>query len=227
MSNLLLFLLTFCLLGAQPADSQDLRIEIFLIAHQQPDTTRVAVRLTNMSSHELDIPTDNVSAKEVPHSQFRGLYYPHTIFSCAPIPGSISLRFSFTPQNPERSAACGGEDAIPLTGRTPDILQRAKLWTRLQPRESTTRQMEVDRILPIQAGSFNRVRALYRSPQFSATDEKKLVQARITVPSGEYLSTNSFSFTTNGQSIIVTDHEAPPAKPDQQHPKISAQYASL
>jgi hypothetical protein len=189
MRYLTLLLASFLSWSAYAQQGHDLRIETYFLSNESTSKSVIAVRFTNISSHELDLPTDNVflADRPLPGSSFKGLYYPSAIFSCSPIPGLISVSFQFKPQNPEVVTRCGEVAAVELASPAPAVLERAKSWTVLKPGESTTRQAMIALVLPIQPGRFTSIRAVYRSPHFSPDEQKQLKETGITVPSGDYI----------------------------------------
>jgi hypothetical protein len=205
MRHLALLLTSFLSWSAYAQQGHDFRIKTYFLSNEWTSKSAIAVRFTNITSRELALPTDNVYAAEnpVPESNFRGLYYPKSIFSCSPIPGLISVSFEFKPQNPEVVTHCGETAAVAMKTLAPELLKRAKSWTILRPGESTTRQAMIGMVLPVQAGMFMQIHAVYRSPHFSEVEQAQLKVAGITVPTGDYVSDNSFSFGTDGERVIL------------------------
>jgi hypothetical protein len=205
MRLLVLLLASFFSGSACAQQGHDLRIETYFLSNEWTSKSAIAVRFTNITSRELALPTDNVYVADypVPGSNFRGLYYPKSIFSCSPIPGLISVSFEFKPQNPEVVTQCGEAAAVAMKTQAPEVLKRAKSWTILRPGESATRQAMIGMVLPLQAGMFTQIHAVYRSPHFSQVEQEQLKDAGITVPAGNYVSDNNFSFGTDGERVIL------------------------
>jgi hypothetical protein len=218
MRHLVLLLAGFLGWSAYAQQGQDLRIETYFLPNEWASESVIAVRFTNITSHELALPTENVFVAEHPvsGSNFKGLYYPNSIFSCSPMPGSISVSFQFKPRNPEVVTRCGEVAAVELKAQVPAVLERVKSWTVLKPDESTTRQATIASVLPIQAGGYTRIRAVYRSPHFSPDEQEQLKQSAITVPAGDYISENSFCFWTDGERVTLVDSNGSAAKDDSE-----------
>jgi hypothetical protein len=181
----------------------DLQVEAFLLPGNSVNTSRIAVRFTNLSSHELALPTDNFRYPEgipLDGGPAKGLYFPRTIFSCYPQPGLIAFHYSFVAANAEVVTQCRNA-GVAVTKPPVDIVNRAKAWTMLSPGASTTREIPINRVLPIQQGTFRNVRAVYCSPNFSTEDQGKLDKAGIQVPTGNYIASAGFSFETDGESL--------------------------
>jgi len=214
MRHITLLLASFLSWSAYAQRGHDLKIESYFLPNESASKSVIAVRFTNISSHELDLPTDNVflADRPLPGSGFKGLYYPNSIFSCSPIPGLISVSFRFKPQNPEVVTRCGEVGAVELAAPAPAVLERAKSWAILKPGESTTRQAMIALVLPIQPGRFTSIRAVYRSPRFSPDEQEQLKEAGITVPRGDYISDNSFSFWTDGDRVTLVDAYGSPGR---------------
>lgn len=214
MRHFVLLLATFLCCFAYAQQGHDLRIETYFLPNERASKSVIAVRFTNITSHELDLPTDNVyvADRPIPGSNFKGLYYPKSIFSCLPIPGSISVSFQFKPQDPEVITRCGEVAAVELTAETPTVLQRAKSWTILEPGESTTRQAIIASVLPIQAGKFMRIRAVYSGPHFSPDELEQLKKAGVRLPAGDSTSDNSFGFWTDGDRVTLLDANGSPRR---------------
>jgi hypothetical protein len=221
MRHLILLLSGSLAVSAYAQRGHDLKVETYLLPSESISKSLIAVRLTNISPHELEIPSDNVVIAEhpIPASPIKALYYAKSTFSCSPLPGSISASFQFKAQNPEEVTRCAEVGAIGLTGSGPTLLERVTSWTILRPRESTTRQAKITSVLPIQAGWFTSIRTVYTSPSFSADEQKILKEAGIHVPSGNYVSDNSLAFWTDGKAVFLAD---PGVLPTTNPPKLRA-----
>jgi hypothetical protein len=219
MRHLILLLAGSLAFPAYAQPGHDLKIETYLLPGESISKSLIAVRLTNITPHELEVPSDNVVIADhpIPASPIKALYYANSIFSCLPLPGSISASFQFKAQNPEEVTWCAEVGAIGLTGSGPTLLERATSWTVLRPGESTTLQAKITSVLPIQAGWFTGIRTVYASPRFSADEQTTLKEAGIHVPSGNYISDNSLAFWTDGKAFFLA---APRMLPTKKPPKL-------